>query len=278
MSADHDLGDVHGDVSVDQTELAAELPGSDGVATTDVAEYATRLGDDALIMTQQLGWWISRAPELEEDIAIGNLALDTLGHARMLLTYAGSATGRSEDDLAYWRDEPEFLNCWLVEQPATEFNDLIARQLIFSAYQVELYRALAASSDPSLAAIAAKVDLEVAYHLDHAVQWTLRLAGGTDESRRRIIAGLEHMWPYVDELFEDDTLTARLADVVPQPSSLRAGFDRTLAAVFADAELETPSEPQAMTGGRSGRHSSLLGHLLAELQWLPRRHSADAKW
>ena len=279
MSTDHDLAldDVHGDVSLDETVLDVELPGSGRVATADVAEYAMRLGDDSLILSQQLAWWVSRSPELEEDLALGNLALDLLGHARALLHFAGTASGRSEDDLAYWRDEPEFLNCWLVEQPGTDFGDMIARQLFFSIYQTQLYTALLSSGDESLAAIAAKAEREVRYHQDHAVQWVLRLAGGTEESRRRIIVSLNEMWPYVEELFTDDELFDRLEGIAPRPSTLRAGFDETLAVVFAEAELEAPTAKPAMAGGRKGRHSTQLGYILAELQWLPRRHPG-AKW
>ncbi|WP_244303126.1 1,2-phenylacetyl-CoA epoxidase subunit PaaC [Leucobacter coleopterorum] len=272
-------GDVsaHGDVSVDELRLAEELPGAGAVATADVAEYALRLGDDSLILSQQLGWWVAKAPELEEDMALSNITLDLLGHARALLHYAGTATGRSEDDLAFWRDEPEFRNCWLVEQPNGHFGDTIARQFIFSAYQAELYKTLLGSSDPSLQAIAGKAEREVRYHLDHAVQWILRLAGGTEESRGKILVSLHDLWPYVEELFEDDELTSRLDGVAAQPSTLRAGFDRTVATVFAEAAIEVPEVKPAYARGRSGIHSTLLGHLLTEMQWLPRRNPG-AKW
>ena len=277
MSADHGLLDPHGEVSVDETVLSDELLGTGRVAAPEVAEYAMRLGDDALILSHQLSWWVSRAPELEEDIALGNIALDLLGHARALLHFAGTATGRSEDDLAYWRDEPEFRNCWLVEQPGTDFGDMIARQLYFSAYQTQLYAALLSSGDPSIAAIAGKAEREVRYHLDHAVQWVLRLAGGTDESRERVIVSLNDMWPYVEELFADDALTESLEGIAARPSALRAGFDETVGAVLAQAEIDPPAAKPAMAGGREGRHSTLLGYLLAELQWLARRHPG-AKW
>lgn len=276
MSTDLDH-DVHGDVSVDQTELSAELPGSGRVATPEIAEYATRLGDDALILQQQLGWWISRAPELEEDMAIGNLALDILGHARALLHFAGTATNRSEDEMAFFRDEHEFFNCWLVEQEATDFGSMIARQFYFSAYQLELYKALEHSADESLAAIGAKSRLEVAYHLDHAAQWVLRLAGGTEESRRRITVALEDMWPYVDELFEDDELIEKLDGIAARPSALRPGFDAIIDEVFAEAGLERPTAKPAYCQGRQGIHTTLMGYIIAEMQWLPRRHPG-AKW
>ena len=176
----------HGDVSVDELALAAELSGSgERAASPDIAEYALWLGDDALILAQQLGAWITYAPELEEDVALGNIALDLLGHARSFLRYAGSWDGRSEDDLAYFRDEAEFRSCWLVEQPNGDFAQTIARQLLVSTYMLELYAALRGSTDPTFAAIAEKAVKEVDYHRDHAVRWVLRLAGGTDESRRR---------------------------------------------------------------------------------------------
>ncbi|GAA1729535.1 1,2-phenylacetyl-CoA epoxidase subunit PaaC [Microbacterium paludicola] len=278
MSADTaHAADHHGDVEVDALDLADELPGSGGVATPDVAEYAMRLGDDALILSQQLGWWIARAPELEEDLALGNIALDLLGHARALLRYAGTASGRSEDDLAYWRDEPDLRCCWVVQQPNGDFGDTIARQLIVSAYQVELYDALTDSTDAGLRAIAEKAVREVSYHRDHAVQWTRRLAGGTEESRRRITRALTDLWPYVEELFVDDDLSDRLGDAAPRPSALREGFDATIDAVLAEAELERPQVKPAMAQGRLGRHTSHLGYILAEMQWLARRHPG-ATW
>ncbi|SFR82918.1 ring-1,2-phenylacetyl-CoA epoxidase subunit PaaC [Agromyces sp. CF514] len=285
----HGVGhvDVHGDVSVDQLELAEELAGAGitgtgAVATTDAAEYATRLGDDALVLAQQLGMWITRAPELEEDVALGNIALDLIGHARSLLHYAGTATGRTEDDLAYWRDEPGWRNAWLFEQPNGDFAHTIARQLVASLYLFELYRALEDSTDATIAAIAAKSVKEVDYHRDHAVQWVLRLACGTDESRRRMIVAVTDTWPYVDELFVDDALTSRLAasGVAVQPSTLRPAFEAAIDAVFAEAQLERPTGRTAFIasgGGREGRHTEHLGPLLAEMQVLARQHRG-ASW
>ncbi|WP_205864701.1 1,2-phenylacetyl-CoA epoxidase subunit PaaC [Planctomonas sp. JC2975] len=258
--------------------LSAELEGTESTPDSpEVAEYALWLGDDALILAQQLGGWIARAPELEEDMALANIALDLLGHARSLLRYAGSFDGRTEDDLAYWRDEPEFRSAWLFEQPNGDFAHTIARQLVASAYQFELYTALGSSTDAALAAIAAKAVKEVDYHRDHAVQWTLRLAGGTDESRRRMIAALTDVWPYVDELFRDEPPADRLAGIAPLPSTLRAGFDATVDAVFAEAELAAPDVRPSSAGGRHGSHSPTLGFILTELQVLARRHPG-ATW
>ncbi|BDZ55251.1 hypothetical protein GCM10025870_23240 [Agromyces marinus] len=181
MSVEHPGADLdpHGDVTVDRVALADELAGGGAsvAASADVAELALRIGDDALVLSQRLGDWITRAPELEEDVALGNIALDLLGHARSLLHYAGTIDGRSEDDLAYFRDEPDFRNAWLFEQPNGDFAHTIARQLFASTYLVELHRGLESSTDATIAAIAAKASKEVDYHRDHAIQWTLRLAG-----------------------------------------------------------------------------------------------------
>jgi ring-1,2-phenylacetyl-CoA epoxidase subunit PaaC len=271
-------GDIHGDVSVDELRLSEELAGTGAAAASaDIAEYALWLGDDALILSQQLGEWIARAPELEEDVALGNIALDLLGHARSFLHFAGSYDGRSEDDLAYFRDEPEFRSAWIVEQPNGDFAQTIARQFVVSTYMFELYSALRASTDETFAAIAEKSLKEVDYHRDHAVQWVLRLAGGTDESRRRILRALGDVWPYVDELFRDELLIDRLGDAAVRPSTLRAGFDAVVDTVFTEAELETPTVSASSAGGRRGAHATPLGHLLAEMQVLARRHPG-ASW
>ncbi|WP_311213828.1 MULTISPECIES: 1,2-phenylacetyl-CoA epoxidase subunit PaaC [unclassified Arthrobacter] len=260
-------------------DIALEISRGQVKPTEDVAEFALRIGDDGLILAQRLGHWISRAPELEEDIALGNIALDQLGHARSFLTYAGAAWGKSEDDLAYFRREHEFRSAHLFEQPNGDFAATIARQFIVSYYQYELYTKLMESTDATLAAISAKAVKEVDYHRDHSAQWVLRLAGGTDESRERIIQGFKLVWPYVDELFEDDELTTRLAEagVAVQPSTLRAGFDRLTGDIMAEAELEIPGVPQSLGGGRRGKHSEFLGYILAEMQVLAREHPG-ASW
>ncbi|MET3206712.1 1,2-phenylacetyl-CoA epoxidase subunit PaaC [Pseudarthrobacter sp. S3] len=260
-------------------DIALEVRTGLAKPTEDVAEYALRLGDDGLILAQRLGHWISRGPELEEDVALGNIALDQLGHARSFLTYAGGAWDKSEDELAYFRREHEFRSAAIFEQPNGDFAATIARQFIVSYYQFELYRRLTQSSDATLAAIAAKAVKEVDYHRDHSAQWVLRLAGGTEESRARMIQGLKQMWPYVAELFEDDELTTRLAEsgAAVEPSTLKADFDRLTGEIFDEAELEVPDVPAAPGGGRHGRHSEHLGYLLAEMQVLAREYPG-ASW
>lgn len=268
----------HGDVSLDERALGAELAGGEDRATDpDVAAYALRLGDDALILAQNLCGWIARAPEIEEDVALANIALDLLGHARSLLRYAGSHDGRSEDDLAYGRDESEFRCAWLFELPNGDFAHTIVRQLLASTYQLELYRELVASTDPVLAAVAAKAEKEVDYHRDHAVQWTLRLAGGTDESRRRLFVALDDTWPFLDEVLRDEPLHDRLDGVAVRPSTLRERVDGVLAAVLAEEDVPVPAVPGSSAGGRRGIHHPALGPLIAEMQVLARRHPG-ASW
>ena len=197
----------------------------------DLSTYALRLGDDSLVAAQRMGEWIAAAPQLEEDVALGNIALDLLGQARSLLTYAGEVEGkgRDEDALAYLRDERDFLNVQLVELDNGDFGVTMARLLVWSAYQYELYDALQRSTDPTLAAIAAKAVKEVAYHRDHATLWTLRLGDGTDESHRRIQQGLDDVWPYVAELFDADDVVGRLVEegVAVDPAALADPVRRT---------------------------------------------------
>ena len=246
-----------------------------------LAAYAMRLGDDALILAQRMAEWITAAPQLEEDVALANLGLDLLGQARTLLGYAGAldGTGRSEDDLAYLRDERDFTNAQLCELPNGDFAVSMARLLVFSAYQRELYERLAASTDATLAAIAAKAVKEVDYHRDHATQWVLRLGDGTPESHERMQAGLEAVWPYVGELFESDELTRALAadGAGVDPSGLRPAVDAYVDRVLEEATLRRPADGYQHTGGRRGMHTEHLGYLLAEMQHLARSHPG-ATW
>ena len=260
-------------------DIALAVSRGSAKPSEDAAEFALRLGDDALILAQRLGHWISRAPELEEDVALGNIALDELGHARSFLSYAGGLDGRSEDDLAYFRREHEFRSAALFEQPNGDFAVTIARQFVVSYYQFELYRRLTSSTDSTLAGIAAKAVKEVDYHRDHSAQWVLRLALGTDESRRRMIQAFKVVWPFVDELFRDDELTGRLSEAgaAPQPSSLREDFDRLTGEIMAEAELEVPNVQPSPGGGRRGLHSEHLGYILAEMQVLAREYPG-ASW
>ena len=249
---------------------------------TAAAAYCLQIGDDALIYAQRLGEWISRAPQIEEDMALGNVGLDLLGQARVLLTRAGEldGTGRSEDELAYLRDERDFHNVHLVEQEYHDFGFEMARMLWFAAYQRELYAALATSSDETIAGVSLKAVKEVDYHRDHASQWVLRLGDGTSSSHKRMQEALERVAPYVVELFEDDVVSVAAAEtgVGVLPSSLwDSAFDH-VSRIVAQATLTLPADPTWRSrGGREGIHSRPMGFLLAEMQHIARSHPG-ATW
>ena len=232
-------------------------------------------------MAQRLSEWASRAPEIEEDIALTNIALDLLGQARALLDYAGSveAAGRGEDDLAYLRTERDFRNVHLVEQENGDFAHTIARQLFFSTYQLFLYEELISSRDEMLAGVAAKGVKEAAYHHDHALQWTVRLGDGTEESHHRMQAAVDRLWPFTAELFDGDEVEAELAGqgIAVDPSTLRPRWERSIGDAFATATLTMPPTVWTSHGGRRGVHTECFGYLLAEMQYLHRLHPG-ASW
>ncbi len=247
----------------------------------DLFEYALRLGDDSLVLGQRLGEWCGKAPALETELSLANLGLDLIGQATLFLGLAGEVEGRGRDAdrLAFHRDVLQFRNCLLVEQPNGDFARTIARQFLFSTAQLALFEGLTRSAEPRLAEIAAKAAKEVAYHADIAADWVVRLGDGTEESRRRMLAGLDWCWRFVDELFQMDAVETRLAasGVAVDRSSLRPGFDARVAAVLEEAALPAPVYPRAVVGGRVGHHSEHLGHLLAVMQFLPRTYP-DAVW
>lgn len=255
------------DIAVQGTAPAAEA----------IAQYALWLGDDALIYAQRNAHWVSRGPELEEDVALGNITLDQLGHARSFLTYAGKAWDKTEDELAYFREEEEFTSLHLVEQPNGDFAETTVRGLFLAIYQHLLYSSLLESSDETLAAISAKALKEVDYHLEHAELWTLRLGRGTEESARRMRRALDKLWPYVEELFQDEALFDELEGVAPRPSTLRDPWQARLTDILERADLAVPEVPFAMCFGRRGEHSEHLGFILAEMQVLARKHPG-ATW
>jgi len=249
-----------------------------GVDGTDLAVYCLMLGDDALIMSHRLQQWLARAPELEEDTALANIALDLLGQARLLLSRAGAADGshRSEDDYAFGRTEREFRNVRLAEVTDADFAALLARLLVFSIWRLALLTRLRSSADPVLAAVAAQGVKELTYHRDYAAQWVIRLGDGTDYSRERMLAGLAAVAPLVPELFEGSGVERRLltAGVAPDPAEVRAEYDAVLAQVLAAAMLDLPAAVGlagvAGQAGRDGVHTEAMGYLLAELQSVAR--------
>lgn len=246
------------------------------------AAYLLGLADDALVYAQRLGEWVSRSPQVEEDMALGNVALDLIGQARRLYTRAGEldGTGRCEDDYAMLRDEREFRNVHLVEQPRGDFGREMVRMLWFATYQHELYTRLAASTDQTLAGIAAKAVKEAAYHVTHAATWVVRLGDGTTESHERAQLALWWVAPYVGELFTDDEISIAAADsgLGTLPSALLAPVRARIGAVLGEATLEPPAAPTwSSAGGRRGVHSEAMGYLLAELQHVARSHPG-AMW
>jgi len=247
-----------------------------GVDGADLATYCLMLGDDALIMSHRLQQWLARAPELEEETALANIALDLLGQARLLLTRAGTADGskRTEDDYAFGRTEREFRNVRVAEVADADFAGLVARLLVFSTWRLALLVRLRDSADPVLAAVAAQGVKEIAYHRDYAAQWVIRLGDGTDYSRQRMEAGLVAVAPMVAELFAPSAVEERLAGVAVNPAQLRPEFDAVLAQVLTEAGLDWP-EVTGLAGvsgltGRDGVHTEAMGYLLAELQSVAR--------
>ena len=247
------------------------------VHETPLVLYTLRRADDSLVLGHRLSEWCGHAPSLEEDMALANIGLDLLGQARSLYTYAAEieAAGHDEDGFAYLRDAPQYRNLLLVEQPNGDFAQTMVRQFFYSAFADPYWRAMMASADPMLAAIAAKSEKESAYHLRHSSEWMIRLGDGTDESHRRAQDAVDMLWPYTGELFEADDTT--LADAVTDPAALHEGWRRTVDSVLARATLALPTGTWMHRGGRTGRHSEHLGPLLAEMQHLQRSHPG-ARW
>ena len=259
---------------------AFDAPARD-VAIDPRVDYTTRLGDDSLILGQRLTEWCGYAPILEIDLSLANVALDLFGQATLFLGVAGEIEGRGRDAdaLAFRRDVLQFRNCLMVEQPNGDFARTMARQLLFSTFQEAQFDALAVSTDQRLAEIAAKAVKEVRYHRELAADWVIRLGDGTEESRQRMIDGLDWHWRFVEELFTIDALERPLVDrgVAVDRAALRPGFDKAVETVLIEAGLPLPAYPRGILGGRKGHHSEHLGHLLAPMQYLPRTYP-DARW
>ncbi|MFJ4694319.1 1,2-phenylacetyl-CoA epoxidase subunit PaaC [Streptomyces sp. NPDC088766] len=274
--------DTRADPAVAAAAAGAAPVAADGTPTVpgagtdaDLALHLLRLGDDALVLGQRLCQWITRAPTVEEDLALSNIALDLIGHARTLLTRSGQldGTGRTEDDLAFTRSERRFTNALLTELPNDDFAVTVARQLAYTHYAVLHYEALAGCADAELAAFGARAAKEVAFHRLHADRWTLRLGRGTPQSTRRMQRGLERVWPYTAELFDEDDVVRRLAaaGTVPSPAPLRGEWERRVTHVVTDAGLTVPTASWSARGGRSGLHTEQFGPLIAELQSVHRQ-------
>ena len=236
-----------------------------GTPVLDLSDRFTFLlahADDNMVIAQRLGDWISNAPELETDIAFGNTALDHLGVARALYTHAGEveSEGRTEDDLAMFRAEREYLNLLILEQPNGNFADTMARQMLFDAYQLELWTDLSRSDDPVLAGIAGRAKKEAAYHFRNSSGWVIRLGDGTEESHEKMQSALDSLWKYTGEMFEGDA------------AGYHSAWNHVIGDVLHEATLRKPDDSYQRTGGRRGFHSEHLGFLLAEMQWMQRSY------
>ncbi len=251
------------------------------VAVPDRVRHLLRIADTSLVLAQRLGEWVGHGPAIEEDLGLANTALDLLGQARLLLAYAGEleGRGRSEDALAFLREEADFLNATLAEQPNGDFGDTIVRQFLIDAYQLELYEQLMTSADPRLAEIAAKAVKETRYHLRFSSAWLVRLGDGTAESHGRVQGSLDRLWPFTRELFDADNLDRAIAvaGIGPQLAALGAAWSARVDAVLAEAMLRRPAASPYRWYGKQGLHSEHLGYLLADLQHLQRTH-AGASW
>jgi ring-1,2-phenylacetyl-CoA epoxidase subunit PaaC len=244
------------------------------VSETPLVLYALRRADDALILGHRLSEWCGHAPMMEEDMALANMGLDLLGQARELYCYAADVegNGNDEDKFAYLRDVRQYRNLLLLEQPNGDFARTMTRQFFYAAFADLYWRAMMKSRDATLAAIAAKSEKESAYHVRHCSEWMVRLGDGTDESHRRAQTAIDDLWAYTGEMFEVDDSERGLIDagIAIDPAMLRHGWLETVSSVLRQATLTLPNSDWMQQGGRSGRHSEHLGHLLSELQSMQR--------
>ena len=243
--------------------------------------YVTRLGDNALVLSQRMVEVVASYPELEEELANANFALDYIGQARLFYSYAGKleGKGRNEDDFAFLRDGHEYRNVLLLEQPNGHFGDMMAREFLFESFYLLQLEALQQCSDAGLAEIAARAVKEIRYHLRHVSQWVVRLGDGTETSHARMQRAIHDHWQYTGELFAADEVDAVILDDYDGPDldAIRDQWHSNVAAVLAEATLEKPEDEWMASGGKQGRHSEHLGYLLAEMQHLQRAHPG-ANW
>ncbi|KAB2849803.1 MAG: phenylacetate-CoA oxygenase subunit PaaC [Hyphomicrobiaceae bacterium] len=248
---------------------------------TELFHYVLGLADDQLVLGHRVSEWIGSAPVLEEELALANVGLDLIGASRTLFTYAGEieGKGRDEDQLAYLRDAVAYRNLLLAELPNGDFAFTIVRLTLYAAFMTPYWEALSASKDETLSAIAAKCVKESRYHLRHAGEWLVRLGDGTEESRRRANAAVEELWPFTGELFVMEKAEVDLAQegVAVDRVALRPAWRETVGGILREATLEMPKDEWIQSGGRAGRHTEYLGHMLAEMQSLQRTYPG-AKW
>jgi len=244
------------------------------ISETPLVLYTLRRADDALILGHRLSEWCGHAPMLEEDMALANMGLDLLGQARELYSYAArvEGNGNDEDKFAYLRDVRQYRNLLLVEQPNGDFARTMVRQFFYAVFADLYWRAMVKSQDATLAAIAAKSEKESAYHVRHSSEWMVRLGDGTEESHARAQTAIDDLWGFTGEMFETDEAERALidADIAVDPATLRPSWLKTISEIVSQATLTLPTSGWMQQGGRNGRHSEHLGHLLSELQSMQR--------
>lgn len=244
-------------------------------------KYCLRLGDTSLILGQRMSEWCSNGSVLEEDIALTNLALDQIGQARTMLTYAGKieGKGRTEDDLAYHRNEREYYNTLLSERPNGHFGQTIVRNFLHDAFLFHLYTALQNSKDEMIAAHASKSLKEVTYHLRHSSEWLVRLGDGTEESHEKVQEALNDLWEFTGDMFDMNEVDELLVKegVAVDLQAVKVEWDKTIDSVLERATLNRPKDEFMHKGSLDAKHSEYLGHLIAEMQFLPRAYP-NAKW
>ena len=246
----------------------------------DLLKYTLRIADSSIILGQRLSSWCSKGPTLEEDIALSNLSLDLFGQANSLLEYASELDGtKSADDFAFKRNEREFYNLQLTEQLNGHFGDTIVRHFFFSVYSFLFYSKLSNSKDETLAAIAAKSLKEIKYHLTHSKSWVIRLGDGTEESNKRIQKSLNDLWQFTGEFFEMDDIDQKMykEGIGVNNSSLKSEWDKIVNTTLKESNLIRPEDGHMQSGSKNGMHTENLGHLLSEMQFLPRAYP-DAEW
>jgi len=251
------------------------------VEDDDLFRYALRLGDSSLMLGQRLGEWVGHSPALEEDLGLANIALDLIGQARLLLSYAGEieGRGRGEDEMAFLREQGEYFNPTLVEQPNGDFGQTIVRQVLMDAFQLELYERLTTSRDQRLADIAAKAVKETRYHLRYSGGWLVRLGDGTEESHARVQSALDSLWAYTVELFVEDEVDRALTErgIAPRMAEVQKAWSSRIDALLAESTLTRPRDRPFSWLGKHGQHSEHLGYMLAEMQYLQRTYPG-ARW
>jgi ring-1,2-phenylacetyl-CoA epoxidase subunit PaaC len=260
---------------------AAALAKDAGTSVDVRIGYATYLGDTSLILAQRLGEWVGHAPALEEDLALANVALDLLGQARYLLSYAGEleGRGRSEDDLAFLRDPSDYTNLALVEQPNVDFGHTIVRQFLVDAWQLELFEHLQSSREPRFAELAAKALKETRYHYRFSAGWMVRLGDGTEESHKRVQTALDALWRFTGEMFAPGAADEQAAQAgfAPDPATLRSAWLTNVEQVLREATLKKPADVNYRWFGKRHEHSDHLSRLLAEMQFMQRTYPG-AQW